>query len=322
MNASGAPTPRRVGFAVKVLGGGGLPSHDTRRWQSGPHLRASLQRLERIFDYLEETDIHMYRMASSLAPYASHREMPQFRRQVDDCLDDLRRLGTRARSLDVRLSTHPGQYTVLNSRTDQVVSSAAEELEVHAEILDAMELGPEAVIVLHVGGRAGGTAAALDRFEAGFEALSQGARSRLAIENDDRTFALGDVLELSRRIERPVVWDVLHHYCNDPEGISDRDALGLALDTWPGEIRPKIHFSSPRGDFGHRKLRSGRRVVKTVVLPPERAHADLIDPIAYATFLTAVGAEGRDFDVMLEAKGKDLALLRLRQQLRRRGTAL
>ena len=70
--------PHRLGFAVKVLGDGGLPSHDTRRWQSGPHLRVSLERLEAIFDYLEAKDVRMYRMASGLAPYGSHPEMDRF----------------------------------------------------------------------------------------------------------------------------------------------------------------------------------------------------------------------------------------------------
>jgi UV DNA damage endonuclease len=285
-------------------------------------LRVSLHYVARVFDYLEANDIHMYRMASALAPYASHPEMPQFRHQVDECLDELQGLGARARDLDVRLSMHPGQYTVLNSEGEDVVRAAIEEIEVHAEVLNAMELSPEAVIVLHVGGGAGGTGAALDRFEAGFARLSPSARSRLVVENDDRTFGLGDVLELARRIERPVVWDVLHHYCNDPVGISDRDALRLALDTWPGEVRPKIHFSSPRSGVGERKERRGRRVVKTIVLPPARAHADLVDPIAYANFMDAAGSNVRPFDVMLEAKGKDLALLRLREQLVARGLAL
>jgi UV DNA damage endonuclease len=313
---------RRVGFAVKVLGCGGLPSHDTRRWQSEPHLRVSLGYLERIFDYLDEVDIRMYRMASSLAPYASHPEMPQFRRQVDDCVEDLQRLGARARAMDLRLSVHPGQYTVLNSESDHVVRAAVVELEVHAEILDAMELGPESVIVLHVGGAAGGRDAALGRFEAGFARLSGRSQARLVIENDDRTFALRDVLELARRIDRSVVWDVLHHYCNDPEGVSDRDALKLALTTWPEGVRPKIHFSSPRSAVTEARRVRGRNTVKSVVMPPDRAHADLVDPIAYANFLESAGSNVQLFDVMLEAKAKDLALLRLRAQLGRRGIAV
>jgi UV DNA damage endonuclease len=71
--------PHRLGFAVKVLGAGGLPSHDTRRWQSGPHLRVSLERLAVIFDRLAAEDVRMYRMASGLVPYGSHPQMRQFR---------------------------------------------------------------------------------------------------------------------------------------------------------------------------------------------------------------------------------------------------
>src|SRR5439155_27273973 len=74
----------RLGFAVKVLGDGGLPSHDTRRWQSGPHLRVSIERLHAVFDYLDRNDIRMYRMASSLVPYATHPDMPQFHRQLSE----------------------------------------------------------------------------------------------------------------------------------------------------------------------------------------------------------------------------------------------
>ena len=72
-----------------------------------------------------------------------------------------------------------------------------------AELLDGMELGPDAVVVLHVGGAAGGEEAAIDRFLHGFELLSDAARARLVVENDDRTFGLRDVLELSSRIGVP-----------------------------------------------------------------------------------------------------------------------
>ena len=71
---------------------------------------------------------------------------------------------------------------------------AAEELEVQAELMDGMGLGPESVVVLHVGGGAGGADAALERFERGFELLSDAARARLVVENDDRRFGLRDVL--------------------------------------------------------------------------------------------------------------------------------
>jgi UV DNA damage endonuclease len=302
----------RLGFAVKVLGEGGLPSHDTRRWQSGPHLRHSLAALRAILDYLDRHDIRMYRMTASLAPYATHPELTQFHGQVEECADELAAVGALARERGIRLSSHPGQYVVLNSEDAAVQEAAIRDLETQAAIMDAMGLGPEAVVVLHVGG---GQGDALGRFEAGYARLSDAARARLVIENDDRTFSLSDVLSLHERLGTRVVWDILHHHCHDPDGIPDREALELALATWRGSP-PKIHYSTPKTALEERKRRVGRRVVREWVLPPLRAHADLIDPIAFGQFLTETAA-GLDFDVMLEAKGKDLALLRLRDQLQR-----
>ena len=296
----------RLGFAVKVLGGGGLPSHDARRWQSGPDLGVSLDRLDAVLSYLDVQDIRMYRMATALAPYASHPDLAQFRDQPARCAERLAQVGARARELGIRLSTHPGQYTVLNSEDARVQRLAAEELEVQAELMDGMRLGPEAVVVLHVGGAAGGLDAARDRFEAGFALLSGAARGRVVIENDDRSFGLGAVLPLAERIGRPVVWDALHHRCHDPDGIPGREALRLAMATWPDDVTPKVHFSSPRTTV---EAQRGK-----VVLPPLRAHADLIDPMAFEAFLLQT-VDGADVDVMLEAKAKDLALLRLREQL-------
>lgn len=174
----------KLGFAVKILGAGGLPSQDTRRWQSGPHLRVSLEYLRAILAYLEDSDIRMYRVTSSLAPYATHPDLPQFHGQVAECAAELAELGAAVRGAGVRLSSHPGQYIVQE-----------------------------------------------------------------------------------------------------------------------------------------RKKRVGRRVERSLVLPQLRAHADMLDPIAFEHFLSET-ATGLEFDVMLEAKAKDLALLRLREQLGERGIAV
>ena len=308
----------RLGFAVKILGEGGLPTHDARRWQSGPHLRWSIEAVHGVLDYLSRTGIGMYRMTASLAPYATHPDLPQFHGQLDEAREELAALGAHARELDVRLSSHPGQYVVLNSEDPAVREAAIRDLELQAGLMDAMGLGPEAVVVLHVGGAAGGHAAGMDRFLAGFERLSQPARERLVIENDDRTYALGHVLALHERTGLRVVWDILHHHCNDPEGIPDREALERALATWPAGVTPKVHYSTPKTAVEERRKRVGRRVERSWVLPQLRAHADMIDPIGFEHFLRETAA-GHDFDVMLEAKAKDLALLRLRDQLAARG---
>ena len=316
----GAATSHRLGFAVKVLGDGGLPSHDTRRWSSGPHLRHSLERLRAILDYLERHDIRMYRLPTALAPYASHPELTQFHGQVEECAEELAEVGAIARARDVRLSSHPGQYTVLNSERSEVRDAAVAEVEVQAALLDAMGVGRDAVVVLHVGGATGGVEAAANRFLAGFELLSERARARLVVENDDRSFGLVDVLSLAERSGLRVVWDVLHHRCHDPARMSNRDALAAALATWEDGTVPKIHYSSPRLDVEERRVPVGRRIERRLMLPQLRAHADLIDPIGFEQFLLDAPAS-RDFDVMLEAKAKDLALLRLRDQLAERGFA-
>ncbi len=312
----------RLGFAVKIMGEGGLPTSDNRRWQSEPHLRSSIEMLHGVLDYCERHAIGMYRFAANIAPYATHPDLPQFHGQVEECAEELAALGAAARAADVRLSTHPSQYIVLNSQNPRTVAGSVRDVEVQAALLDAMGCGPEAVCILHIGGGVGGRDAAFARFEAGFEQLSDRAQARLVVENDDVTFSLTDVLEIHRRTGLRVVWDIHHHHCVDPDRIPDREALSLALDTWPADVVPKIHWSTPRTAMEERKKRVGRRVERSWVLPPLRAHADMVDPIAFEHFLRDTAAGLRDFDVMLEAKAKDLALLRLREQLAARGVTV
>ena len=79
--------PYRLGFAVKVLGNGGMKTADTRRWQSGPHLSRSIQYLDAVLDYLEQIDVRVYRMSSSTVPYGTHPDLPEldYRRQIEQC---------------------------------------------------------------------------------------------------------------------------------------------------------------------------------------------------------------------------------------------
>lgn len=305
---------RRLGFAVKVLGREGLRSHDTRRWQSGPSLEVSIEALHRILDHLSEQEIRMYRISSDFVPYATHPDLPQFHRQIEEHAADLGRLGRRAAELDVRLSLHPSQYVVLNAEDPDIVDKAAADLESQARLLDAMEQGPEAVVVLHVGGTYGDKPAAVERFLRGWEALPEPARRRLVIENDEISYTVQDCLEVHDRTGLRVVFDHQHHRLN-PGDLGLNDAARAALATWPEGVTPKVHFSSARLD-----ARAVKRRGKVRVEPPLlRQHADYVDPWTFSDFLDDL----RDvpFDVMLEAKAKDLALLRLRDDLRTLGRA-
>ena len=139
------------------------------------------------------------------------------------------------------------------------------------------------------------------------------------IENDDRSFGVAPVVELARRTGLRAVFDIHHHVCHDPDRIPDGEALRMCLASWPRDQVPKVHFSSPRLEITERRRRVGRRIERTPVPTDPRRHADLIDPLSFESFLRYTADGARDFDVMLEAKGKDLALLRLRGQLAARG---
>ncbi|MBW3629887.1 MAG: UV DNA damage repair endonuclease UvsE [Gemmatimonadetes bacterium] len=305
---------RRLGFAVKVIGRAGFPSHDPRRWRSGPNVGVSIAALHRILDYVGEEKIRMYRMSSDFVPYVTHPDMPQFHRQIAEHADALAAVGEHARRRDVRLSLHPSQYIVLNAHDDSIVQKSINDLDSQAELLDAMQQGPEAVVVLHVGGAYGDKAAARDRFVRHYARLSEAAQRRLVIENDEFTYSLEDCLWVNARIGVPVVFDHQHHRLN-PGPMSAAEAARAALATWPPAVTPKVHYSSPRLDG--REIRRGKEV--RLEVPLLRQHADYIDPWTFADFLGTL----RDlrFDVMLEAKAKDLALRKLRADLRALGCA-
>ena len=300
--------PYRLGFAVKVLGAGGLPVADTRRWQSGPHLRRSIELLWPAFDYLDRINVRVYRLSSQTIPYGTHPDLPDFdfRRQLDEVADELETLAEKARELGLRLSTHPGQYTVLNAQDPAIVDLALAEVEQHAALLDRLGAGPEGVIVVHVGGAYGNRAEALDRWAFAWDRLSDRARARLAVENDEHTFSTHDVLALHARTGVRVVVDIHHHRIHPGNAsMPIRDALVAAFPTWAPGVRPKVHLSSART-----MLETGASSKAKV--PPLRNHADLVLPWDLEAVVTAAPGP---VDVMLEAKAQDLALLELRRTL-------
>ena len=200
------------------------------------------------------------------------------------------RAGELARELDVRLSFHPDQFVVLNSTRDDVVASSVRELDVQAYL--ASIIGAD-TITLHVGGMADGKNAAIDRLERNLSQLSDDARTRLALENDDRMFTVRDLHSFCRRTNVPLVYDVHHHRCN-PDGYDIETATGLAIETWSGR-EPWMHIASAR---------DGREASNP------RPHAEFIDPIDFpAEWMN------RSLTVDVEAKAKDDAVLELRSRL-------
>lgn len=309
MRANGT-WPRRLGFAVKVVGREGLKSNDARRWQSNPHLRVSIGYLREVLDYLDEIDVRMYRISSDFVPYCTHPDLPQFHGQIGECRGDLAALGQVARERGIRLSLHPSQYVLLSALDPAINEKGIADVNAQAELLDALEQGPEAVVVLHLGGAYGDKDAALARFRDTFPRLSEAGRRRLVIENDETIYSVQDCLRAHEMTGVPLIFDHQHHLLN-PGTLSLGEAARAMLATWPAGVQPKIHFSSPKLDS-----RVVIRAKKEVEVPPLLSqHADYVNPWELASFLREVGPV--PFDIMLEAKMKDAALLKLRGEMDR-----
>jgi UV DNA damage endonuclease len=304
--------PRRLGFAVKVAGRAGMKSNDARRWRSGPHLRVSMEYLAAILDYLDEVDVRMYRISSDFVPYATHPDLPAFHGQVAECREGLAALGRTARERGIRLGLHPSQYVLLSALDPAITAKGIADVNAQAELLDALEQGPEAVVVLHLGGAYGDRDAAMRRFAESYPRLSEPGRRRLVIENDETLYTVEDCLRVHEAVGVAVVFDHQHHLLN-PGSLGMGEACRRALATWPAGVVPKVHFSSPKLDS-----RPVARGGKEVLAPPLLSqHADYVHPWEFAAFLEAAGSA--EFDVMLEAKMKDAALLKLRRDLDRLG---
>ncbi len=307
----------RLGFAVKVLGQPDLKSNDSRRWQNGPHLSVSLAYVRDILLYLRKVGVRMYRLSSDLAPYVTHPGLHQFHRQIEDCQTELEAIGEMAREDDIRLSFHPGAHVVLNSPDETIVAKSITDLASQAQMLDAMGTDQRAVVVVHAGGVYDDKQAAMERFITAWYTLPERVQSRLTLENDERSFSVEDIHQIHRRTGIRLVFDYLHHLNNNPSKLTRREAAMLCLDTWPATVTPKIHFSSPRTEMRVTEKRGANNQREHVLKPPLWSqHADFINPWEFIAFLEqATGLRG--FDVMLETKAKDLALLRLREDLNR-----
>jgi UV DNA damage endonuclease len=199
-----------------------------------------------------------------------------------------------ARARDVRLSFHPDQFVVLNSDRESVRDASIQELEFQAGVA---ELVGADTVTLHVGGATGGKPAALERLERSLDRLSDRARGRLALENDDRLFTVADLLPVCERQTIPLVYDAHHHRCN-PDELSVDDASTAAAATWlhrdlatlgPRASEPWFHLSSPRDGWA---------------APNPRPHADYIDPADFPDVWRRMA-----ITIDVEAKAKERAVL-------------
>jgi UV DNA damage endonuclease len=256
----------------------------------------NIDALEAILRWNAEHGVEVFRLTSNLIPLASHPANGLA--WWDDFAARFGELGRLLVESRARISTHPGQYTVLSSERPAVVDAAIAELEYHDRLLAALGLDVSHKIVLHVGSGSADPKAAQRRLAAGFSRLSEGAGRRLVLENDER-WPLDRVLEIAGPLGVPVVFDVFHHTLAPSfEGESVREVVLRAAETWSdADGRQEVHFSTQ--DPGKRP----------------GAHAQTLDLEAFAAFADEVG--DLPLDCILEVKDKEQSVLRAREALRR-----
>jgi UV DNA damage endonuclease len=335
---------KKIGFACKWIDHAGQvdgikPKDDAKKYQTAGTTVAWLNRQtkdvaeQKLWDIMEqnlasakllverigqlEENLRMVRLGSDMLPVYTEPTWSYFWRRpdvMDRCSRGFSDIGNVARHLGVRLSFHPGQFTVLASESDDIVNRSIEEFEYHADMARWMGYGrtfQDLKINVHISGRRGpaGIKAVIPR-------LSPEARNCLTIENDEISWGIDSSIELVDHCA--LVLDIHHHWIHTGEYINaNDDRVKRIIDSWRG-VRPVIHYSVSREDLltGH----SGSQCPALLPLIETghkkgklRAHSDFY-------WNTAVNEWALSFlnthDIMCESKGKNLASFALHKQAR------
>lgn len=258
----------------------------------------NLHNTKRILLYNIAHDIKVYRLTSKLVPLVTHPEVLKW--------DYIKELTTQYDAIkeiilknNLRISAHPDHFTILSSPKDDVVKSSIKDLEYHVNIMNSIGLdSTEGKLVLHIGGKYDSKEKTKERFKNTFNELSKDIRERIILENDDKIYNVEDVLDICEDLNIPMVLDIHHHWCNN-KGKDISNYLDRIFNTWKKQkLIPKVHISSPRSD-------------KNI-----RAHADNIDFEFFYNFIVKAKVIDKDFDIMIEAKNKNLALFHLMKDIK------
>jgi len=249
-------------------------------------LLASLQ-------FCASNNIGCFRINSQILPIKTHPELGYDVSDLPDGNEIIRRFkecGEFVKQHKLRTCFHPDQFVVLNSPRVDVVKKSVLELEYQAEVAEWVEAD---VINIHGGGAYGDKQKALADFARILDKLSPRVRSRLTVENDDKTYTPADLLPVCRSTGIPLVYDVHHHRCN-PDELSIEEATKQALATWNRE--PMFHISSPIEGWGG---------------PKAERHHDFIDVNDFPKCWRR-----RAITVEVEAKAKEVAVAKLLAELK------
>ena len=251
---------------------------------------ANVKDLDKIIDWNIINGYNFFRITSGLAPWKSEYDWDDLP-DIEQIRMWLHSAGEKAKTHNIRITSHPGPFNVLTSPHQHVVENCVGDLSDHGDVFDMMGLSrtPYNKINIHLGGVYGDKESAMDRFCKNFELLPNSVKTRLTVENDDKA-TMYSVKELYngiyKRIGVPVVFDYHHHrFCDG--GLTEQEALELAMSTW-GDIKPVVHYSESR---------SIEQLDESI---RPQAHSDYV--------LDYIDTYGNDVDVMIEAKHKELAV--------------
>jgi len=252
--------------------------------------------LERLIHWNEDNGIKFFRLSSDLIPWASEINLDDLP-DIDEIKKVLSRAGNYALSVGQRLTTHPGQFNVLCSPNDRVVERCITDLTIHGIIFDWLNQPrtPYAKINIHLGGAYGDKVSAMDRWCTNFQRLPDCVKSRLTVENDDKAsmYSVRDLYDgVYKKVGVPIVFDYHHHrFCSGD--LSEQEALELAMSTWPSDIVPVVHYSESRNI---------------------EQKDDKIKPQAHSDYVyDYIDTYGNKVDIMVEAKAKELAVMRYKE---------
>jgi len=249
--------------------------------------------LMQAIEYCIENNIGCFRITSRILPIKTHPvhgynliDLPN----GQTILDKFKSCNKYAEKNNIRLCFHPDQFVVLNSQKPEVVENSLREFEYHAEV--AEWVGAD-VVNIHAGGVFGSKSTALYEFAKNVNRLSDRARTRLTIENDDKSYNVSDLLPICRAEGIPLIYDVHHHRCNKDE-LTIEEATAEAIKTWNRE--PMFHISSPIDGWNGKK---------------QEQHHDFIDIMDFPEFWKDL-----NLTVEVEAKAKEIAILQLMENLK------
>ncbi len=254
-------------------------------------IKSNFDSLEKILKYNIRNDIKFFRMTSELLPLFNHPNVHyDFYNQYKDYY---KKIGNIVKENNIRLDMHPSAYTVLNSVNPDVVTSTINILKNYQKMYEYMQI--ESILVLHVGSKVNGKKEGIKRFIDNFNKLDEKTKNLIVIENDDKSYNITNVLNLCKKINRPMVLDY-HHFKVNKNNEKIEDYIEKIFNTW--DSIPKIHFSSPKNK------------------KDKRSHHDYINVDDFIDFIEKIKFINRDFDIMIEAKKKDEALFKLIRELK------